>query len=223
MAFLQRIDTYLLFIHPKKKLIMLNFILSPKMGKNLLILLLIFCTFTVFGQLTTKQNPIERKGFVIGIGLGGGVISVSDSDQEVAFEEAQGGIYLPNLKLGWMLNDRLAIMATFPGMVYEYEGKDRSFDAIVPALQYWVKDRWWINGGIGLTVDSPALYEVDDFDEEDWNYGVTVAFSSGYELVQKGRYALDLQTGLQLGSANLDDGGHRDGVVFTIGIGFNWY
>jgi len=147
---------------------------------------------------------------------------VSESDQEVPFDEAQGGMYLPNLKLGWMLNGRLAILATFPGMTYEYEGKDRSFDAIVPSLQYWVKDRWLVNGGIGLTIDSPDLFE-NDVDNEDWNFGTTVAVSSGYELIQKERYALDLQTGLQLGRTNLENGRYRDGVILTIGIGFNWY
>ena len=191
--------------------------------KNVLVFVLTLYTFAAFGQLTTERPTVERKGFIIGLGVGAGVISFADSELETDFDDAQGGIYLPNLKLGWMLNDRLALLATFPGMTYEHEGKDRSFDAIVPALQYWVNNRWWINGGIGLTVDSPALYDFDDFDTEDWNFGTTVAFSTGYELVQKGRYTMDLQTGLQMGRANLDGGGHRDGVIFSIGLGFNWY
>jgi len=204
---------------------MLNFNQSRVSGKNsiLLTLILTLCTFSVFGQLTTKQSPIERKGFIIGLGVGAGVITLEDSNQELTFDDAEGGIYLPNLKFGWMLNDRLAIMMSLPGMQYEYEGKDRSFDAIVPALQYWVKDKWWINGGIGLTIDGPALYEIDDFDNEDWNFGTTVTISTGYELIQKGRYAMDLQTGLQMGRASLDGGEYRDGVIFKIGIGFNWY
>ncbi|RMG20438.1 MAG: hypothetical protein D6730_19900 [Bacteroidetes bacterium] len=189
--------------------------------KNLLAIVLTLCTLAAFAQ--HEDNSIERKGFVFGIGMGGGVVSMSDSYQEVAFEQAQGGISLPNLKLGWMVNERLAILATFPGMIYEYEGKDRSFEAIMPSVQYWFKDRWWVNGGFGLAMDFPAFYEVDDFKDEDWNFGCAVALSSGYELVQKRKFALDLQSKLHLGRVFLDHDAHRDGVAFTIGIGFNWY
>lgn len=187
--------------------------------KNLLMVVLILCTFSLFSQNINKT--VERKGFVIGLGLSGGVISISDSDQEIPFDDAQGGFSLPNLKLGWMLNERLAILATFPGMIYEYEGKDRSFDAFMPSVQYWVKDRWWINGGIGLAVDGPALYE--DLDGEDWNFGCAVAFSTGYEIVQKKKFTIDLQTQLHLGRVFLENDQHRDGVAFSVGLGFNWY
>ena len=175
----------------------------------------------VFGQ--NNGYTIERKGFVFGFGIGGGVISIADSNDEVPFDEAQFGISLPNLKFGWMLNDYLAILATFPGMIYDYEGKDRSFEAFIPSVQYWVNDRWWINGGIGLAMDFPALYEVDDLKNEDWNFGGAVALSTGFELVQNKRYALDLQTKLQMGRVHLDNDEHRDGVSFSIGLGFNWY
>ncbi len=189
--------------------------------KNLLVIIFTFCSLAVLGQ--ADSAPMQRKGFVFGVGIGGGVVSISDSNQEIPFEEAKGGISLPNLKLGWMVNDRLAILATFPGMIYEYEGKDRSFDAFIPTVQYWVKDRWWINGGVGLAMDFPAFYEVDDFKEEAWNFGGAVAFSTGYELVQKKNFALDLQTKVHMGRVYLDNEEHRDGVAFTIGLGFNWY
>lgn len=190
--------------------------------KNLLILFLTFCTLTVFGQ--NFDNTIERKGFVVGVAVGGGVISMAHSNDEVQFDKAQSGLSLPNLKLGWMFNERLAILATFPGMTYEYEGRHRSFNAFIPSVQYWVQDRWWINGGIGLAVDYPVLYEGhDDIRDEDWNFGTAVAISTGYELVQKKRFALDLQTKLHMGSLYLDNDEHRDVVALSIGLGFNWY
>lgn len=189
--------------------------------RNLLIILFTFCTLTTFAQ--NDENTIEREGFVIGFGIGGGVISISDSNQEVPFDKAEGGLSLPNLKIGWMLNNRLALLATFPGLIYEYEGDDRSFEAFIPSLQYWVKDRWWINGGVGLAMDLPAFYEVDNFKDEDWNFGCAVAISTGYELVQKKRYAFDLQSKIHMGRVFLDNDQHRDGVAFTIGLGFNWY
>ena len=124
--------------------------------RNVLAIVLSLCVLNVFGQVS--DNTIERKGFVFGMGISAGVFSISDSDQEVAFDKAQGTISLPNFKLGWMVNDRLAILGSFPGMIYELEGKDRSFSAFVPSVQYWFKDRWWVNGGIGLAYDGPALW-----------------------------------------------------------------
>jgi len=188
--------------------------------KHLLIYVLTLCAFFSYGQNDT--NNIERKGLVFGFGIGGGVISIADSDQEVPFDEAQGGGTFPNLKLGWMINERLAVLALYSGMSYEYKDKDRSFDAIMPSIQYWVRDRWWVNAGAGLAMDFPAIYE-DNIKNEAWNYGGAVAFSTGYELLQKQHFALDLQTQLQMGWTYLENNKERDVVVFSVGLGFNWF
>jgi hypothetical protein len=190
-------------------------------GKSLLFALFTVLAVSAFGQ--QFDNTVRREGFVIGIGVGGGVISIADSDAENPFDEAQGGISFPNLKIGAMLNERTALLVTFPGLMYEYEGKDRSFDAVMPTLQYWVSDRWWINGGIGLATDFPAFYEVDDFEDEDWNFGCAVAASTGYEIYQRDNFTIDLQSKVLMGQVSLDDDRHRDGVAFSVGIGFNWY
>ncbi|MEL6924596.1 MAG: hypothetical protein AAFO94_11155, partial [Bacteroidota bacterium] len=185
--------------------------------KNLIVLIICICSLSVAAQET--QSNIERKGFVIGLSLGGSAISISESISDANFDDAQGGLSLPNLKFGWMLNERLALMATFPGMIYEYEGTDRSFDAFVPSLQYWMGNRWWINGGVGLAMDFPALYEVDNVRDEEWNFGCAVAISTGYELVQRGKFALDLQTKLYLGRVSLGDKQYRDAAIFSVGVG----
>ncbi len=190
--------------------------------KNLLIVLLTFCSVSVFAQGLQTSN-IERKGFVIGFGVGGGVISLADSGQENPFEKASGGFSLPNLKIGMMLNEKTALLATFPGMIYEYEGQDRSFEAFIPSIQYWLKDRWWVNGGVGLSMDFPAFYEVDDFKDQDFNFGCAVAVSTGYEIVQRKNFALDLQTKLHMGRVFTGNSQYRDGVALTVGLGFNWY
>ena len=188
--------------------------------KNILIIVFAFCTLSSYGQVELDQ--IERSGLVFGFGIGGGIISLSDSDPEVVFDEAQGGGSFPNLKLGWMVNDRLAILGQYSGMGYEFQDKDRSFDAIMPSVQYWVNDRWWVNAGGGLAMDFPAFYE-DNIEDEEWNFGGAVAFSTGYELWQKKNFALDLQTQVQMGWANLENGNDREVVLLSIGLGFNWY
>lgn len=190
-------------------------------GKSYLFVLFSLLTFSAFGQM--NENTVTREKFVIGFGVGGGVISLADSNTETDFDEAQGGISFPNLKIGWMLNDRTALLATFPGMIYEMDGKDRSFDGFVPVVQYWMNDRWWISGGMGLAMDFPAYYEVDDFKDEDWNFGCAVTASTGYEIYQKNNFTIDLQSKVYLGRVSLDGNEHRDAAALTVGIGFNWY
>lgn len=183
-----------------------------------------FCSLLSYSQ--KGINQIERKGFVIGFGVGAGVISTSDSDQQIPFDEAQGGVTFPNLKIGWMVNDRLAILGLYTGKLYEYENKHRSFDALIPSVQYWVKDRWWVNAGVGIAMDFPAIYRATievNLKDEDWNFGKALALSTGYELVQKKKFTLDLQTQLLVGTTSLDNDQHRDAVIFSIGLGFNWY
>lgn len=188
--------------------------------KNLIIVALLLFTFSSYAQNSTSS--IERKGFVIGIGVGVGAATISDGDKG-SFESTQGGLSLPDLKLGWMINDRLAIIGTGPGMTYDYEGKDRNFGAIIPTVQYWVKDQWWINGGFGLAMDSPALYDIDDIKNEEWNFGFAVSASTGYELVQKKNYALDLHAQVHLGRIPMDNDLHRVGAAVSVGVGFTWY
>lgn len=188
--------------------------------KNLIMFALVLFTLSSYAQNT--EHSVERKGFVIGIGAGIGVASICDGDQG-SFEQEKGGLSLPDLRLGWMINDRLAIIGTAPGMIYDYEGKDRHFGAIIPSVQYWIKDRLWINGGFGLAMDSPALYDVDDFKDEDWNFGFAVSASAGYELVQKKNYALDLHAQLHMGGVSMDNDQSRNGVALSVGVGFTWY
>lgn len=76
---------------------MLN-VMKPRLsGKKLLFVLFTLFTLTAFGQ--GAEPAIGREGFMIGFGIGGGVISVSESNQEVPFDKASGGISLPNLYL----------------------------------------------------------------------------------------------------------------------------
>jgi hypothetical protein len=181
--------------------------------KNLLMIVFAFCAFSVFGQDT--QTGVNRDGFFIGVGAGIGVVTIADDYTETSFEETQSGLSLPNLKLGWMVGDRLAVLASLPGIIYEYEGKDRSFEAFIPSVQYWAGDRWWINAGIGLAMDIPALYEVKDFKDEDWNFGCAVSAATGFEIVQKSNFTIDLQTKIHLGSVSLGNDLNREAASLS--------
>lgn len=183
--------------------------------------------FALLSSITYAQSPnsettTQRDGFIFEFSLGGGIISIEDSAGIQTFDKSQGAFTFPDLKFGYMLNENLAITVAMPGMIYEFEDNDRHFGGVIPSLQYWVKDRWWINGGIGLAIDSPALYDIEDDVNDDWNFGCAVTASTGYEIYKKKNFALNLQSRLVLGRAFLDGDAHRDAVTFNVGLGFSW-
>jgi len=168
------------------------------------------------------EETSKREGFIFEFSLGGGVISVEDTEGIQTFDKAQEAISFPELKFGYMLNDNLAITASMPGMIYEFQNNDRHFGGFIPSVQYWVKDRWWIHGGIGLAIDSPALYDIKDNVNDDWNFGCAIMASTGYEFYKKKNFALNVQSKLVMGRAFLEGDAHRDAVTFNIGLGFSW-
>lgn len=123
-----------------------------------------------------------------------------------------------------MLNKRLALLALLPGSNYKYNGKDRGFEAIMIAGQYWLKDNWWVLGGTGLTFDAPAFYTVKDPKNADFFTGLpAITLATGYEVFHKGKFAIDVQYRLFLGKSNLPNNGQREGVSNMFILGFNWY
>ena len=181
-----------------------------------------FVSSTTYAQNADPETTTQRDGFIIEFSVGGGLISLEDSEGIQTFDTTQGTFVFPDLKLGYMLNENLAITAAMPGNIYEFQDNDRNFGGFIPSLQYWVKDNWWIHGGIGLAIDSPALYDIKDNVNDDWNFGCAVMASTGYEIYKKKNFVLNVQSKVVLGRANLDGDSHRDAVIFNVGLGFSW-
>lgn len=181
-----------------------------------------FVSSITYAQNTNSETTTLRDGFIFEFVVGGGIISLEDSAGIQTFDTSQGTFVFPDLKFGNMLNERLAITVSMPGNIYEFQDNDRHFGGIIPSVQYWVKDRWWIHGGIGLAIDSPALYDIEDDINDDWNFGCAVMASTGYEIYKKKNFALNVQSKLVLGRAFLKGDTHRDVVIFNVGLGFSW-
>jgi hypothetical protein len=174
-------------------------------------------------QNTNTETTNQREGFLFEFTVGGGIISIEDSEGIQTFDESQGTFVFPDIKLGYMLNEKLAITVSMPGNIYKFQDNDRNFGGLIPSVQYWVKDKWWIHGGIGLAIDSPALYDIKDDVNDDWNFGTAVMISSGYEMYKKKNFALNVQSKLVLGHASLDGDAQRDALIFNVGLGFSWF
>lgn len=188
--------------------------------RNILLIALTVWSINSFAQTNSGNKPFERKGFTIGLGVGGGVLTLNTNDTAtVAFSTT-----LPNIKVGFMVNKRLALYALAPGANYKYNGKDRGFEAIMVAGQYWLKDKWWVLGGTGLTFDAPAFYTVKDPKKAGFYSGLPAfTFATGFEIWHKGRFALDLQYRIFMGKSSLPNNGRREGISNMLIIGFNWY
>ena len=204
----------------KKQIIM-------KTIKKQILLRMACVVFALATSMTNAQNTktekiTQRDGFIFEFVVGGGIISIEDSAGIQTFDTSQGTFVFPDLKFGYMLNEKLAITVSMPGNIYEFQDNDRNFGGFIPSVQYWVKDRWWIHGGLGLAIDSPALYDIEDNVNDDWNFGCAVMASTGYEIYKKKKFALNIQSKLVLGRAVLDGDMHRDAVIFNVGLGFSW-
>ncbi len=188
--------------------------------QKLLIITLTLLTINTFAQTNLEKKPIERKGFLFGVGLGAGALKLDTNDTtKVAFSTT-----LPNIKVGFMAGKRLGLFVLLPGANYKYDGKDRGFEAITVAGQYWLLDKWWIMGGTGLTFDAPAFYTVKDPKNAGFYKGFpALTFSTGYEVWHKGQFALDLQYRVFMGKSKLANNGYREGISNMFIIGFNWY
>ncbi|MHB0755100.1 hypothetical protein [Polaribacter sp. M15] len=176
-----------------------------------------------YAQKTNSETTTQREGFMFEFVVGGGIISIEDSEGIQTFDKSQGTFVFPDLKFGYMLNEKFAITISMPGNIYEFQDNDRNFGGFIPSVQYWVKDKWWIHGGVGLAIDSPALYDIKEDVNDDWNFGTAVMVSSGYEMYKKKNFALNVQSKLVLGHASLDGDAQRDAVIFNVGIGFSWF
>ena len=182
------------------------------------------CTLLLISFISVAQDNTtpNREKFIFEFGIGTGVISLENSTGTQTFDKSQGAGSFPDFKVGYMVKENLAVTVSLPGMIYSFEDNDRHFGGILPGVQYWFANKWWVNGGIGLAIDSPALYDIND-NNDDWNFGKLVSAGIGYEFYQKENFAMNVQSKVLLGSVNITNGQQRNAASFGISLGFNWF
>jgi hypothetical protein len=190
-----------------------------------MIMLLAGCL--VFRNAAAQGNDaFQRKGFVFGISAGAGYMHTSIPTNK---NSGQAGMAY-NWKVGSSLNSRLAILLQGAITTYQYQGHEdsprarlRGFEGLIPSAQYWVSDRVWVTGGIGLGMDTPVFYDVKD--EREGKYyggGVKTILGTGYEIWQRKNKTIDIQGRLSYGTAQVPEG-KRSSFACDVLIGFNLY
>ncbi len=185
---------------------------------------LFFTFFSLFLAISIHaQDARPRKGFIFGVAFGGGGLALR-SDQIGVSEQA--GATFPNIKVGAMVSPKAAVVLLLPGSLYRntWDGRARArgFEGFVPSFQYWPTNRWWLLGGAGVGMDAPAFYDIKDESERKFYFGAAGVVGTGFELWQRGRFALDVQCRAHLGRIWAPEN-RLDGAAFNVMLGLNWY
>jgi len=189
--------------------------------KNLILISLFTLASNVFFAQTLKtETPIKKEGFAIGLGIGAGLLAMESND----IHSTHFSFSIPNIKLGYFINEKSALWLYLPGSTFSENDNDRGFEGIVLAGQYWIGEKWWIKAGAGMTFDAPAFYEVENINNADFSIGFPALTSGiGYDLFRKGKFSLDIQYRVFYGRSKLDNNITRQGISNMIILGFNWY
>lgn len=159
-----------------------------------------------FMAMTREASAIERKGFIFGIGAGGGSMGCDGC-------ESTSGLAV-ELHVGGMLTEKVALVLDSSGVSRSEDGGTLSSVVAGPAVQFWASPRVWVKGGVGggflqasydnVTVTSDA--------------GLGFMGGVGVEVLQKKKFAIDLQ--VRFTTAKIE--GDRYNNVFGL-VGFNFY
>lgn len=191
--------------------------------KTQLVLLLFISLVTIANAQNSTENKIERKGFLFGAAVGISSVHLTFSSHA---DQNEVTASFPNFKIGSMISKRAALLLYLPGSLYNSanDGRNRvrGFEAIIPSVQYWLGDRLWLLGGVGLGMDAPAFYDIKDEGERKFYFGHAATAGVGYEVWRKGKFAMDFQSRIQYGTSNRPEG-KSSGLAFGLLVGFNLY
>ena len=174
-------------------------------------------------QITFLFGQTPQKGDVlIGTAIG---FSTLKLDSENYQSGSQTGMSFPNIKIGKMISNKTALLVYLPGTIYDFENADRDrqrgFEAILISAQYWVQNRIWLMGGIGLGLDAPVFYDIKTPEERNFNIGYSAAAAVGFDVLKFKKSVIDIQGRVHYGSIDIGEE-QLKGSAFTILVGYNF-
>lgn len=166
-----------------------------------------------------KAQEITRSGFFFGAAIGGGVSTIHERGQVQTYPR----ISIPNLKAGCVWSEKTSFLLYIPTGASKKDGTTRAFEAVLPAVQYWVDDRWSFIGGIGLAMDIPAVWTVDFSNPKGFHFGPAVSASVSYEWWKKENVGLDVQWRILYGASRVGQNRQRHTTACDMVVGMTWY
>jgi hypothetical protein len=152
-----------------------------------------------------------RQGLIFGAALGFGQNDASACD-------ICGGALAFEFHIGGMVTPQLALVGDFWFNDHPIANSDSSMvhSIYTFAIQYWPISQLWLKGGIGggnVDITSATVGETSG------ENGLAIMGAGGFEMLQAGNFALDLQ--LRVGHGFYSQGG--DVTSWALMIGTNWY
>ncbi|MBX7187127.1 MAG: outer membrane beta-barrel protein [Vicinamibacteria bacterium] len=159
-----------------------------------------------FMTMSRDASAIERKGFIIGVGVGGGSMGCdgckSTSGVAAAFH------------VGGMLTEKVALVLDSSGISRSEDGGTLSSVVAGPAVQFWHSPRVWVKGGVGGGFLQASYDKVTVTSDA----GLGFMGGLGVDVLQKKKFTIDLQ--FRVTTAKIE--GDRYNNVFGL-VGFNFY
>lgn len=195
--------------------------------KSVLITAYLILFVFINGVFAQEDKTIHRKGFVFGASYGTGYSIFKFPDNE----QRELGFAL-DVKLGYMIKPDIALLLTTNVSIYDYSGfgrdRKRDFGILAPSIQYWLNDKIWLLGGIGLGGDNPVFWDIDfenvDNDPLETKYfnGLGFVTAVGYEIYRRKNMVLDLKSKISYRNVEMQEG-KTNGVSFALLLGINFY
>lgn len=185
--------------------------------------------FSIFinSAFAQEDNAIQRKGLVFGTSYGTGYSILNFPDKN----QSELGFAL-DVKLGYMIKPDLALLLATNVSIYDYSGfgrdRKRDFGILAPSVQYWVNDKIWVLGGVGLGGDNPVFWDINfenvDSDPLETKYynGLGFVTALGYEFYQRKNMALDLKVKASYRNLEIQEG-KTNGISIALLVGINLY
>ena len=159
-----------------------------------------------FMAVTRDASAIERKGFIIGLGGGGGTMTCDGC-------AGTSGLAV-QFHMGAMLTEKVALVGESAVVSREEEGVSLGSLVAGPAVQYWVSPRVWVKGGVGVGYLQASIDKISVISDP----GLAFFGGLGVDLLQKQKFAIDLQA--RFTTASIE--GERNNSFFGL-VGFNFY
>lgn len=187
--------------------------------RSIFVVLLLVTTLgaPVLQAKTLRDGKNDRQGFFLGLGVGGGVLSVSgDGESETK------GAFLIDTKIGGGINENVLLMYDGSSTITQIHGVDFTVYTAPFAVQWFFADNFYIRPGIGLSF-ARASQDINGVNfSADSGVSIGIDMAGGYEF-RLGKY-FSLSPELVYHYAHISsDFGNGNSHVVGVNASMMWY
>lgn len=154
-------------------------------------------------------DPSVRRGAVLGVAIGAGGVVTADCTGSCDPARRFLRLAAPNLKLGWLLAPRAAILLYVPTGLHRRDGDLRAFESVAPAVQLWPRPETWVLAALGPGFDFPAIGSATT----GFHVGAAATLVAGHRIARLAGWDVELQARAMGGLIDVGDATRRAGAL----------